>query len=107
MDFSLSTEQQMLKDSAERFLRGQYTFEVRRTIVNSETGFRRAHWSSMAELGWLMLNIDGDHGGLGSDFADTCVLMQSFGGGLVTEPLISTGVWAAGIVSAANDLVDK
>lgn len=103
MNFNLSPEQQMLADSAERFIREQYPFEVRRTVANGMTGYSDKQWSAMAELGWLMLNVPEAYGGLGSDYADTCILMQALGKGLVSEPLISIGVWAASLIGACDD----
>ena len=103
MDFNLSSEQQMLASSAERFIRDQYPFELRRTVANGMTGYSDKQWSAMADLGWLMLNVPESYGGLGSDYADTCILMQALGKGLVSEPLISTGVWAASLIGACED----
>ncbi len=41
MDFALSEERQMLKDTAERFVRESYPIEKRHASVKSETGFDR------------------------------------------------------------------
>ena len=43
MDFSLSEEQQLLKDSVDRFVREEYELEVRRQLVDSESGFSPDH----------------------------------------------------------------
>ena len=53
MDFDYSDEQQLLRDSVERFVREQYAFDTRRGIVASECGFSARNWQLFAELGWL------------------------------------------------------
>ena len=45
MDFELSEERQMLKDTAERFIREQYPIEKRHAATQSEDGFDRAMWA--------------------------------------------------------------
>ena len=51
MDFSLSEEQQLLKDSVDRFVREEYPLESRRKLVANDDGFSRDNWKMMAELG--------------------------------------------------------
>ena len=53
MDFSLSDEQQLLKDSVERFVRENYPLHERRQLIDSELGFSDQNWRQMAQLGWL------------------------------------------------------
>ena len=83
MNFDLSPEQQLLSDSVERFVADQYPLDQRQLTVLSEQGFSSEHWQSMAELGWLGANIPEQHQGFGGTQADTMVLMEQFGKGLV------------------------
>ena len=39
MDFSLSEEQQLLKDSVDRFVREEYEFDKRRALIASDDGY--------------------------------------------------------------------
>jgi hypothetical protein len=41
MDFSLSEEQTLLKDSLERFIQNDYDFDTRRKVMAGEEGFYR------------------------------------------------------------------
>ena len=59
MDFNLSEEQQLLKDSVDRFVLDDYDFEKRRKTANSDDGFSRDNWKTFAELGWLAVGLDG------------------------------------------------
>ena len=57
MDFSLTDEQKMLKESAERFIERDYTFAARRELAAGELGFGRENWARFAELGWLAVAL--------------------------------------------------
>ena len=79
MNFSLSDEQQMLADSARRFVQGGYQTETL--------------WRQFAELGWLALPFDEDDGGLGAGLVETMVLLEELGRGGVTTPYLATVVF--------------
>ena len=102
MDFSLSDEQAMLKDSVTRFVGDQHGFEQARAHAASADGFSRADWASFAELGWLMLMIPEDQGGIGGRLEDAAILMEGFGRGLVAAPYVSTAVVAVGLLVRAG-----
>ncbi len=103
MDFNLNDEQQMLRDSARRFVRENYAFEQRRAIVGSALGFSAEHWRSYADFGWLALGLPEDVGGLACSFVETAVLMEEFGRGLVLEPYVSTAVLCAHILDHCSN----
>lgn len=88
----------MLKDSADRFVSGEAGFRH----SHGANKFSRAHWKSMAELGWLMLLIPEDRGGLGGHAVDAALLAESFGRGGVISPFISTAVVAANLLAHAD-----
>ena len=92
MDFSLSEEQQLLKDSVDRFIREEYELSKRRALVASNDGYSKENWSKMAELGWLAASLPEEYGGFGGGPVDTMVVMESFGRGLVVEPYYATVV---------------
>lgn len=95
MDFSFSEEQTMLKDSVQRFIQNDYTFEARRKLLVTDDGFSRDNWSSFAELGWLALPFSEEVGGYGGTPIETMILMEEFGKGLVVEPYLSSIILAA------------
>ena len=98
MDFGLNEQQQLLKDSVERFVLDEYAFDARRKIVASEEGFSRDHWRTFAELGLLGLIVAEDEGGFGGGSIDTAVVMEAFGRGLVVEPFLSTVVLCGSLI---------
>ncbi len=102
MDLSFSEEQQLLRDSAERFVDQNCGTEYLRGLRDTEDGFSRDHWKTMAELGWLALPFAEDNGGLDGTPVDTLVLMEAFGRGLVVEPYLPTVILGGGVLQAAG-----
>lgn len=98
MDFSLSEEQQLLKDSVERFVREEYEFEKRRKLAASDEGFSRANWKKMAELGWLGAGLPEEYGGIGGGAVERMIVMEQIGRGLVLEPYFATVVLGANLL---------
>ncbi len=90
MDFSLSPEQALFKDSVERFVRDAYPFEKRCRIIAGEDGFSREMWSQFAELGWLGVAVPEALGGSGGSATEVMIVMEAFGRGLVVEPFLSS-----------------
>ena len=75
MDFELSEEQRLLKDSVERLLSEQYDFEARRKYAQEPGGFSRKLWQQYAELGLLALAFEEKYGGIGGGPVDTMIVI--------------------------------
>ncbi|MCM2459388.1 acyl-CoA dehydrogenase [Pseudomonas sp. CG7] len=103
MDFNLSDEQMMLRDGVERFIKDDYGFEERRQQASHGESFSRKHWQQFADLGWLALNLPEDVGGLECSFAETSIVLEAFGRGLVLEPFVSTAVLCARIIDRSGN----
>lgn len=98
MDFALNDIQQMLQDSAAKFIQNDYDFETRRRLTESELGYSEENWKLFAELGWLALPFDEAYGGLGGSLTDLIVLQTELGRGLVVEPYFSTVVLGGNLI---------
>ncbi len=98
MDFSLSEEQRMLKDSAARFVKKECQFEQRREQMRSPLGYSDEQWAKMAELGWLCIPFSEKYDGLGGSFVDVMVLLEELGKGLMVEPWLSTVILGGRLV---------
>lgn len=104
MNFDLSEEQQLLKDSVDRFVSDNYDLDTRQKLSKNEAGFSDTYWQTMAELGWLGVTVPETHGGFGGNQADTMVLMEAFGKGLVLEPFFASAVLGTrAIVSGGSE----
>ena len=90
MDFDLSDEQRLLKDSVDRLIADRYGFEVRRGYRAEPDGWSRDIWSRFAEIGLLGLPFLEADGGFGGGPVETAIVMEAFGRGLVVEPYLST-----------------
>lgn len=101
MDFSLSEEQKMFKDTAESFLTKEWTFELLREITKGEKGYSPDHWKRIADLGWTGMLIDERYGGLGLTFLDLCPIIEEMGRALFPGPFLASAVMGASILSEA------
>jgi alkylation response protein AidB-like acyl-CoA dehydrogenase len=101
MEFGLSEEQQLLQDSIARFVEREYSFEKRQKLVSQGGAFDEANWATFAEMGWLMLGLPEDAGGLGGTPVDTAIVMEQFGKALVVEPYMPIAVLAARVLIVA------
>ncbi len=89
MEFELSPEQQMLKDSVGKFLQQHYDFETRRKLANSELGYSEHNWKAFAELGWLSIPFAEENEGFGGGMIDIITIAEALGKALVTEPYVA------------------
>jgi pimeloyl-CoA dehydrogenase small subunit len=92
MDFDLTEEQRLLRDSVDRLLADIYTFEKRRGYLAEPEGWSRALWSQYAELGLLGLPFAEEHGGFGGGGIEMMLVMQAFGRVLALEPYLASVV---------------
>ena len=107
MDFELSSEQTLLKDSVDRFIADRYDFESRQKLAHSDLGYSQSNWSLMAEMGWLGLPFSEEVGGFGGSPVETALLMESFGTGLLLEPYLSTILLGGRIIELAGTADQK
>jgi pimeloyl-CoA dehydrogenase small subunit len=100
MDFELSEEQQLLKQTAERFVADHCSFQQRRT-QQGDTGWSPSVWCTLADLGLLALPFAEADGGLGLGPVETMIVMEAFGTGLLLEPYFATVILCGGLLRHA------
>jgi pimeloyl-CoA dehydrogenase small subunit len=98
MDFDLSDEQRLLRDSVSRMIADQYKFEQRKTYSKEPHGYSTERWQQFAELGLLGLPFAEEDGGIGGTPVETMLVMEAFGRGLVLEPYLATVVLGGGLL---------
>ena len=101
MDFDLSEDQRLLKDSVDRLVADQYQFEQRKKYMRESAGHSAAMWNRIAELGLLGLPFDEALGGFGGGAVETAIVMDAFGRGLVLEPYFATVILGGGLLRRA------
>ena len=113
MDFDLSEEQRLLKESLERLTSDRYAFEQRKNYAQNAEGWSRELWAQYAELGLLGLPFAEQHGGSAGGPVETMIVMEAFGRALTLEPYLATVVMGGGFLrhggnaEQCSDLVPK
>jgi pimeloyl-CoA dehydrogenase small subunit len=98
MDFDLTEDQRLLKDSVDRLVADQYGFEQRKKYAGEPGGFSPAMWDQITELGLLGLPFEETLGGFGGGAVETAIVMEAFGRGLVLEPFFATVILGGGLL---------
>ncbi len=101
MDFDLSDDQRLLKDSVDRLIADTYGFELRRGYIAQADGWSRENWARFAELGLLGVNFSEDHGGFGGGLVETMLVAEAFGRGLVIEPYFANVILCGALLRHA------
>ena len=107
MDFDLTEEQRLLRDSVERLLADHYGFDKRRAHLAEPDGWSRTLWSQYAELGLLGLPFAESYGGFGGGSIDVMLVMEAFGRVLALEPYLATVVLAGTALRRAGSEAQK
>lgn len=94
MNFDLSEEQEMFVTSVERFA-APVDVEARRRLRLSPTGYDRARWQSLAELGLITLAAGEDAGGMGGSAVDLALVAEAIGKANAPDPLLEHGILPA------------
>lgn len=109
MDFVYSDEQLMLRDAALRYGADTWSIPDRLKSLNKDPRWLKDRWNEMAEMGWLMLSIPEDKGGLGGNAIDVMALTEGLGRHLVSSPFVTSCVLVPALLreagSAADDLL--
>src|ERR1700761_8361226 len=93
MNFELSQDQQLMRETFARFLNEESTLE--RVRAAQPAGFDQAVWSGLAELGEFSLRVPQEAGGLGLGLFDALVLMEEVGRTLASGPIAETIIAAS------------
>ena len=107
MDFDLSEEQRLLKESVDGLLASSYDFEARKKYAKEEGGYSKTLWSKFAEQGLLGLPFSEDDGGFGSGPVETMIVMEAMGRALVLEPYLATVVLGGGFLRHGGSAEQK
>jgi pimeloyl-CoA dehydrogenase small subunit len=107
MDFDLSDEQRLLRESVDRLLADHYSFAQRRGYLAEPEGWSRSLWRQYAELGLLGLPFAEEYGGFGGGAVETMLVMEAFGRALILEPYLATVVLCGTALRLAGSAAQK
>lgn len=103
MDFSLTKEQELLRDGLTKFLSTRYDLEKSRAAAKTGAGWQPDIWRGFAEeLGILGATLPEDAGGIGGGAVEAMVIAEALGHALVIEPFVDTVVVAGGLLQRAG-----
>ncbi len=107
MDFDLSEEQRLLKESVDGLLGDAYDFDARKKYMAEKGGWSKTVWNKFAEQGLLGLPFSEDDGGFGAGAVETMIVMEAMGRALVLEPYLSTVVVGGGFLRHGGSAAQK
>jgi alkylation response protein AidB-like acyl-CoA dehydrogenase len=103
MRFTYSDEQAMLLESVDRFGAEHFPPAERHRLIQQGRSGEAAAWALMAELGWLLLPIAEDCGGLGGGIVEIMALGEGFGRHLVPGPYVASCVLAPALLAHGGE----
>lgn len=103
MNFTLSDEQELLRNGLTKFLATRYDLAQSRAAAKTGAGWQAAVWRAFAdELGILGAALPEEFGGIGGGPVEVMVIAEALGNALVIEPYVDTAVVAAGLLVRAG-----
>jgi alkylation response protein AidB-like acyl-CoA dehydrogenase len=90
MDIGFSEEQQLLRDTARKFLDAACTTKFVRERMATSEAMTPEFWSQLADQGWLGINFAEEEGGAGLGLVDLVVLMEEMGRAVMPGPYLAT-----------------
>ncbi|MBW0016019.1 MAG: acyl-CoA dehydrogenase family protein [Mycobacterium sp.] len=108
MDFQLSDEQGLLRDTTRDLLSRSYDAESRNKAIDSDLGWNREVWSQLADIGILGLGFDPEESGQ----IEIMVVLTEIGRRLAPEPVIHAALAPGGLIAehgsdAQKELLDE
>ncbi len=96
MDFTLTDDQALMRDTAESFLAENSGSAAVRKAMGTAAGYDPALWRRIGEeLGWCATHIPEDYGGLGLSWVELTLLTEQMGRRLLCAPFFSSVCLAA------------
>jgi alkylation response protein AidB-like acyl-CoA dehydrogenase len=107
MDYSFTSDQQLLKNSARAFLDEHCKPAAVRLLWDDPRGESDTMWKEMAQLGWLGLSLPEPYGGSGLGMVESAILLEELGRAAYPGPYWPTALSAAAVEAAGTDAQKK
>ena len=95
MDFDLTDEQELLRDTTREVLARIGDIESRNKIVDSDLGWSREVWAQLADIGILGLGFDPEESGQ----IEIMVVLTEVGRRLAPEPVAAAALIPGGLIA--------
>ena len=103
LDFSLTDDQEALRDLAAKILGDLVTHERLTEIDRSEEWFDRRAWRALADAGLLGIGLPEASGGGGLGFLEVCIVAEQIGAAVAPLPYVPSSVAALAIAEFGDD----
>jgi len=107
MDFGFSEEQEMLRDSAKRFLADNCPTTYVRKMMAHDSAHDPDFYKKLVELGWPGMLVPEQYGGTAGAFLDLTVIMEEAGKALVPGPFFATALLGAPLIIEGGSEAQK
>src|SRR5437588_6070196 len=102
MDIGFTEEQELLRDTARKFLDGECPPTFVRQMMATEAAVTGEFWQKLAEQGWLGITYAEEDGGSGLGLVDLVVLMEEVGRAVMPGPYPATVLLGGAAIAAAG-----
>ena len=90
MDFALSSDQELIKQSVRRFLENECPKDRVRELAAEDRPYDPELWRKMVDLGWMGLALPEEYGGTGGGIVDLAIVVEEMGRSLAPTPFFAT-----------------
>ncbi len=102
MDFGLTEDQVLLKDTIRRWLESECPTTRVRAVMESDTGHDPALWSGLGELGVPGLYVPAAHGGSGLELLDVALAAEELGWACTPGPFLACALATTALVASGH-----
>src|SRR6516165_602898 len=102
MDIGFTEEQELLRDTARRFLESECNTQFVRRRMAEPAAVTDEFWQKLAEQGWLGIIYPEEEGGSGLGLVDLVVLMEEMGRAVMPGPFLSTVLLGGAAIGEAG-----
>jgi alkylation response protein AidB-like acyl-CoA dehydrogenase len=102
MDIGFTEEQELLRDTARKFLDSECPTKFVREMMATEAAVTDQFWRQLADNGWLGITYPEDAGGSGLGLVDLVVLMEEIGRAVMPGPYPATVLLGGAAIAAAG-----
>jgi alkylation response protein AidB-like acyl-CoA dehydrogenase len=99
--------ERLLRESVAAFVAREGDVKRSRDARERYAGFDPNMWKTLAENGWLGLQISERNGGSGLGFAEATAMLEELGKAIVPEPITATALLAGGVLSYGENVTQN
>jgi alkylation response protein AidB-like acyl-CoA dehydrogenase len=107
MDIGFTEEQELLRDTARKFLDSECDTKFVRQMMATEAAVTPEFWGKLAENGWLGITYPEDAGGSGLGLVDLVVLMEEVGRAVMPGPFPATVLLGGAAIAEAGSAAQR